>query len=74
MSLCQLKWYLLKCEVRKFTIKYTKHVAKEKRQQRPNLENLLKKFEGKMDEDNLSKSTSVKNILDEIYDHIAEGT
>ena len=55
MSLCQLKWYLLKCEVRKFTIKYTKHVAKEKRQQRPNLENLLKKFEGKMDEDNLSK-------------------
>ena len=35
---CQLKWELLKYEVRKFTIKYTKHVAKEKRQQRTNLE------------------------------------
>ena len=28
----QLKWELLKYEVRKFTIKYMKHVAKEKRQ------------------------------------------
>ena len=27
-----------------------------------------------MDEDNLSKYNSVKNELDEIYDHIAEGT
>ena len=27
-----------------------------------------------MDEDNLSKYNSVKNGLDEIYDHIAEGT
>ena len=26
----QLEWELLKYEVRKFTIKYTKHVAKEK--------------------------------------------
>ena len=31
LSNCQLKWELLKYEVRKFTIKYTKHVAKEKR-------------------------------------------
>ena len=38
----QLKWELLKYEVRKFTIKYTKHVAKEKRQLRTNLENQLK--------------------------------
>ena len=28
---------------------------------------------GKLDEDNLSKYDSVKNELDEIYDHIAEG-
>ena len=27
-----------------------------------------------MDEDSLSKYSSVKNELDEIYDHIAEGT
>ena len=51
-----------------------KHVAKEKRQQRTNLENQLKKLEGKLDEDNLSKYNSVKNGLDEIYDHIAERT
>ena len=70
----QLKWELLKYEVRKFTIKYTKHVAKEKRQQRTNLENQLKKLEGKLDEDNLSKYNSVKNELDEIYNYIVEGT
>ena len=65
----QLKWELLKYEVRKFTIKYTKHVAKEKRQLRTNLENQLNKLEGKLDEDNLSKYDSVKNELDESYDY-----
>ena len=35
----QLKWELLKYEVRKFTINYKKHIAKEKRQQKTNLEN-----------------------------------
>ena len=29
-------------------------------------------MEGKLDEDNLSKYNSVKNELDEIYDHIAD--
>ena len=71
----QLKWELLKYEVRRFTIKYTKHVAKEKqRQRKTNLENQLKKLERKLDEDNLSKYDSVKNELDKIYNHIAEGT
>ena len=51
----QLKWELLKYETRKSTIKYTKHVAKEKRQLKTNLENQLKKLEGKLDEENLSK-------------------
>ena len=70
---CQLKQELLKYEVRKFTIKYTKHIAKEKQQLKTNLENQLKKLEGKLDEDNLSKYDSVKNELDKIYSHIAEG-
>ena len=35
----QLKWKLLKYEVKKFFIRYTEHVAKEKLQQRTNLEN-----------------------------------
>ena len=68
----QLKWELLKYEFRKFTIKYTKYVAKEKRQLKTKLESQLKKLEVKLDEDNLSKYESVKNELDEIYDHIAE--
>ena len=29
-------------------------------------------MEGKLDEDNLSKYNSVKNELDEIYDHVAD--
>ena len=41
----QLKWELLKYEVRKFTIKYTKHVAKEKRQKKKkNLKKTRRKF------------------------------
>ena len=71
---CLLKWEHLNYEVRKFTIKYTEYVAKEKQQPRTNLENQLKNLEGKLDEDKLSKYSSVKNELDEIYDHIAEGT
>ena len=38
----QLKWTLLKFEVRKFIINYAKQIAKEKRQQKTNLENQLK--------------------------------
>ena len=34
----------------------------------------VKKLEGKLDEDNLSKYNSVKNELDKIYNHIAGGT
>ena len=41
----QLKWELLKYEVRKFTINYTKQIDKEKRQQRTNLEKHLKILE-----------------------------
>ena len=71
----QLKWELLKYEVRKFTINYTKQIAKEKRQQRIKLENQLKILEKNLDEDdNLSKYNNIKNELDAIYNHISEGT
>ena len=66
---CQLKWDFLK-----FAIKCRKHVAKEKPQQRTNLENQLKKLKRNLDEDNLSKHNSIKNELYVIYDHIAENT
>ena len=57
----QLKWELLKYEVRKFTITYMKHVAEEIWQQKTNLENQLKKLEENLDDDNLSNYNSVKN-------------
>ena len=70
----QLNWELLKYEVRKFTINYTKQIAKEKWQQRTNLENQLKILEKCLDkDDNLSKYNGIKNELDAIYDHIKEG-
>ena len=70
----QLKWELLKCEVWKFTIGYTKQIAKEKQQQRIKLENQLKILEKNLDEDdNLSKYSNIKSELDAIYDHITEG-
>ena len=70
----QLKWQLLKYEVKKFTINYTKQIAKEKRQQCTNLENQLKILKKCLDqEDSLSKYNAVKNELDAIYDHITEG-
>ena len=56
------------------TIRYTKHVAKEKQQQRTKLENQLKKLERNVNvDDNLSKYSSVKNALELIYDRIPEG-
>ena len=58
--------------MRKFAIKYLKHTAKEKRQQRINLENQLKELERNLDEDNLSKYNSPKNELDVTYKHIAD--
>ena len=70
----QLKWEFLKYEIRKFTIHYTKGLAKEKKQKISNLEIKLKKPEISLDDpNNLGKYNSIKNKLDAIYDHIAEG-
>ena len=50
-----------------------KQIAKEKRQQRTNLEDQLKQLEKCLDKDsNLSKYNAIKNELDTIYDHIIE--
>ena len=69
----QLKWWLLKYEVRKFTINCTKQIAKEKRQQRTNLEKQLKILEQNLDEDDkLSKNNNIENELHEIDDHTTE--
>ena len=69
----QLNWELLKYEIRRFTIDYTKHKAKERRKQ-AYLESELKKLENNLESsENLRKYESIKNDLKLIYDHIAEG-
>ena len=50
----QLKWELLKYQIHKFTIDYTKHKAKERRKQETYLESELKNLEN-----NLRKSKKI---------------
>ena len=70
----QLKWELLKYEIRKLTIEYTKRKAKERRKQQVYLESELKKLENNLKScENLRKYKSLKNDLELIYNHIAEG-
>ena len=70
----QLKWGLLKYDICKFTIDYTKHKAKERRKKQAYLESELKKLENNLESsENLRKYESIKNDLKLIYDHIAEG-
>ena len=45
----QLKWELLKYEIRKFTIDYTKRKAKERRKQQAYLESEIKKLENNLE-------------------------
>ena len=53
---------------------YTKRKAKEKRKQQVYLESELKELENNLEySDNLRKYESLKNDLELIYDHIAEG-
>ena len=70
----QLKWELLKYEICKFTIDYTKHKAKERRKQQAYLESELKKLENNLESsENLRKYENLRNDLELIYDRIAEG-
>ena len=70
----QLKWEFLKCEIRKFTIHYIKGLAKIRKQKTLNLESELKKLDISLDDaNNLGKYNSIKDELEAIYDHIAEG-
>ena len=70
----QLKWELLKYEIHKFIIDYTKRKAKQKREQQAYLESELKTLENNLESsENLTKYGSLKNDLESIYEHIAEG-
>ena len=66
----QLKLELLKYEIRKFTINY----SKEWKENKILLENKLKEPEGNLKmEDNIQSDNIHKIELDSMYHHIAEG-
>ena len=70
----QLKWELLKYEIRKFTIDYTKRKAKERRKHHALLESEFEKLQNNLESsENLRKYESLKSDLELIYNHIAEG-
>ena len=64
----------MKYEIRKFTINYSKRLAKEWKENKSLLENKLKELEGNLNtEDNIQSYNIYKKELDSIYDHIAGG-
>ena len=69
----QLKWELLKYEICKFTIDYSKREAKQRGKQQAYLESELKKLENNLESsDNLRKYESLKSDLELTYDYNAE--
>ena len=70
----QLKWELLKYEIRKFTISYCKQRTKKDAAERKYLENKFKNLENVLDNyDNLESYHNIKNKIEEIYEKKAEG-
>ena len=69
----QSQWEILKYEIRKFPIRYSKVIAKEKRKKQYELESKLKILENSLSCDkNIEEYHKCKANLDEIYDIIAE--
>ena len=64
----QLKWELLKYEIRRFTISYCKQRTKKDEAERKYLENKLKILENVLDSyDNLESYHNIKDKIEEIY-------
>ena len=64
----QLKWELLKYEIRRFTISYFKQCAKKHEAERKCIENKLKNLENVLDNyGNLISYRNIKNKIEEIY-------
>ena len=65
----QLKWELLKYEIRRFTISYCKQHTKKDERERKYLENKLKNLENVLDnDDNLESYHNIKSKIEEIYE------
>ena len=70
----QSQWENLKYEIRKFTIRYSKVITKEKRKKQHELESKLKILEKSLSCDkNIEEYHKCKTDLDGIYGNIAEG-
>ena len=69
----QVKWAVLKYEIRWFTINFSKDLAKTKKSKQCSLENQLKVLKSNLNCDiNTVEYINCKNQLEEIYDDIAE--
>ena len=65
----QLKWELLKYEMRRFTIFYCKQRTKKDKRERKYLENKLKNLENVLDnDDNLESYHNIKGKIEKIYE------
>ena len=65
----QLKWELLKYEMRRFTIFYCKQRTRKDELERKYLENKLKNLENVLDnDDNLESYHNIKSKIEEIYE------
>ena len=74
-NLCdQMKWELLKYEIRSFSINFSKKKGKQSRILQNNLEKKIKSLESNLDNDeNFQEYTNAKNELETIYSKISEG-
>lgn len=71
----QLKWELLRYEIRRFIISYCKQSTKKDIRERKYLKNKLKNLENVLDNnnDNLESYHNIKDKIKEIYEKIAKG-
>ena len=69
-----LLWEFLKYKIREFSLKFSKHIAFEKRKHIPNLEKQVEALENNSDsndKDKLNKLTSLRSELEEEYNRIS---
>ena len=70
----QTKWEYMKYELRNFLIKFSKNLAKSKRQNQTFLENRIKELEQNLiSNESLEEYNKVKSELEQIYDKVVEG-
>ena len=71
----QLKWELLKYQIRRFTMSYCKQSTKKEVAERKYLENKLKNLENVLDNyENLQSYHNIKDKIKEMYEKKTEGT